>query len=632
MYQRLHIRKKSYKIGISNKVSVGMKKSGLKIFGGVVALWLLTVPFLWQQTYAAEPETIRGMYPYYAFFEDPDHPWTSVWDALDATDSYEYSDQFFAEASPGIHERLRVMSYALALAGFENKADGYPYDDAEPANPKLRKLLGELGFADYKAWDESSEDSGHSMGTSIAHKTIAYETDAGGTEAKELIVVAPRNYNYMTEWLSNFNVGETGDHAGFSESAGLVLDRIDEYIGEHSLTNYKIWIVGYSRGGAVVDLVAKRLNENIASYDMTADDLYAYTFGAPRASATEPGYTNIHDVKDGNDLLLGYLFPEAWGLHNTGIYEEIHAPDLEIGTYAINTSDLADSSRVMNLLASNSGTITEFGTVNAKDFVDEWLEFIISHGLTREYFDTTIKPPLSQLMQIYQRRTLDKQSEFTGFISDTSSSSGLLYHIAMNAVGDMMSGKYEGSTLEEVLEHFPPYLDIVAILQGTATPTEVAELADYLKTYMGSYTDYGESPAVTEDEFLAVKSALPELLKAIGPLLVADAEHTVATKGANASLYYITTVVSNFTPLVYGHTPESIMPILKSYVVEPEDDPAEEAESLDELGVPNTGEMGGAEGLKPDSKTAEAVNTMAVVVTLFTALVIVMVGAIKLRR
>ena len=26
----------------------------------------------------------------------------------------------------------------------------------------------------------------------------------------------------MTEWLSNFNVGASGDHAGFSESAGYI--------------------------------------------------------------------------------------------------------------------------------------------------------------------------------------------------------------------------------------------------------------------------------------------------------------------------------------------------------------------------------------------------------------------------
>ena len=112
---------------------------------------------------------------------------------------------------------------------------------------------------------------------------------------------------------------------------------------------------------------------------------------------------------------------------------------------------------------------------------------------------------------------------------------------------------------------------------------------------------------------------------------MADAEHTVATKDANASLYYITTVVSNFTSLVYGHTPESIMPILKSYAVEPEDAPAEEAEGLDELGVPNTGEMGSTEGLEPDSKATEAMN-IGVAVILFTVLTIAAVGAIKLRR
>ena len=57
----------------------------------------------------------------------------------------------------------------------------------------------------------------------------------------------------MTEWLSNFNVGTSGDHAGFSESAGYIKDRLDEYIYANYLSDYKIWMVGYSRGGAVVD-------------------------------------------------------------------------------------------------------------------------------------------------------------------------------------------------------------------------------------------------------------------------------------------------------------------------------------------------------------------------------------------
>ena len=196
-------------------------------------------------------------YPYYAFIENPEHPWQTPYDALDATDTIEYSDDFFSEPSPGDHPELRAMSYALALAGFENQADGYPFDPSDP-NPKLKGLLNQLGFSDYQSWDATSDENGHSMGTTIAHKTLS--------SGKELVVIAPRNYNYMTEWLSNFNVGIFGDHAGFSESASLVKERFDQYLASHNLEDYKLWVVGYSRGGAVIDLFAKTINENIANY------------------------------------------------------------------------------------------------------------------------------------------------------------------------------------------------------------------------------------------------------------------------------------------------------------------------------------------------------------------------------
>ena len=88
-----------------------------------------------------------------------------------------------------------------------------------------------------------------------------------------------------------------------------------------------------------MDLVAKNINANIANYQLNPDDFYAYTFGAPRASLTATQYSNIHDVKDGNDLLLGYMFPELWGFHNTGTYEEIHPADLTITTSMVDISD-----------------------------------------------------------------------------------------------------------------------------------------------------------------------------------------------------------------------------------------------------------------------------------------------------
>ena len=116
-------------------------------------------------------DTIKAIYPYYAFIENPDDPWETVWDALDSTDTIDYSDSYFDLPSPGDHPELRAVSYALALAGFENEADGYPSDDPTP-NLKLITFLDQLGFSHYRSWDISSEEDGHSMGTTIARKIL----------------------------------------------------------------------------------------------------------------------------------------------------------------------------------------------------------------------------------------------------------------------------------------------------------------------------------------------------------------------------------------------------------------------------------------------------------------------------
>lgn len=511
---------------------------------------------------ATTVENITATYPYYAFIEDSENPWESVYDALDATDTIEYSDEYFDVASPGDHPELRAVSYALALAGYENQADGYP-SDSSTTNPKLIDFLDQLGFSDYQIWDESSEGDGHSFGTTIGHKTFE--------SGQELIVVAPRNYNYMTEWLSNFNVGTSGDHAGFSESAGFLVDRFDQYLSERDFSDYKVWVVGYSRGGAVVDLFAKTINENLDNYELSSDNFYVYTFGAPRASVTEPQYSNIHDVKDGNDLLLGYVFPELWGFYNTGVYEEIHPADLEITTSMIDISDLADSSRAMNLLSSNEGVTEKVGTMNGRDFMDKWMEFVTESGLTREYFDTEVKPPLSAIMKAYQLRTLDTQSNLLNFIKSTDA--GLAGRVAGNAFMDLMTGGY-GTDMEEALDNFPPYQDLVKILRGTATETDVEDFLTHLTNYMGEYGDYGDLSGtdleITEEEFGIIKENLPKLIKALSPIIIADATYTQNTFGEDYSLYYTYSLVDNASKLVTGHIPESIMPILKSLIPEEE--------------------------------------------------------------
>ena len=543
-----------------------------------ICLAIIASQSITPSAFASSFNTTTLTYPYYAFVEDPEHPWSSVWDALDATDTIEYSDEFFDDPSPGDHPELRALSYALALAGYENQADGYPYDDDLPAYSKLKNLLDQMGFSDYQSWDASSENEGHSMGTTIGHKSLA--------SGQELIVVAPRNYNYMTEWLSNFNVGSDGDHAGFTESASFVIEHLNEYLSTRDFSNYKLWMVGYSRGGAVIDLAAKAINKNIANYSLSANDFYTYTFGAPRASLEETGYTNVHDVKDGNDLLLGYLFPEAWGFYNTGAYEEIHPADLTITASIIDISDLIDSTAAMNVLASNNSLTQDVGTINGKDFMDNWLQFVIENGLTREYFRENIEPPLSKLMQAYQLRTIDKQSDFTDFIKDTNR--GLPGMIAGNAFIDLMSGGYES------LDDFPPYQDLIKILKGTADDADVDDLLTHLVDYAGEYSDYaerfGEEPKVTEAEFNIIKTNAPLLIKAISPLIIADARYTQDTFGEKYSLYFGYTLVNSAESLVIGHIPESIMPILKSLIpIDPPDDPTDPDDP--EIPIPDTGRV-----------------------------------------
>lgn len=527
--------------------------------------------------FATSLDEITVTYPYYGFVEDPEKPWASVYDALDETGEVQYSDAFFNEPSPGDHAKLRAASYALALAGFENQADGYPSDPTKP-NPKLYKMLDQMGFSDKSSWDISSEENGHSMGLTISHKTLA--------NGQELIVLTPRNYNYMTEWLSNFNVGTSGDHAGFSEAANLITDRLNQYLSNHNFKNYKLWAVGYSRGGAVIDLFARNINNNISSYSMSPDDFYVYTFGAPRASTTKNGYTNIHEVKDGNDLLLGYLFPESWGFYNAGSYEEIHPADVEVDMSLVDISSLADNSKAPGLLASNEAITKDIGKMNGKDFMDEWLQFVTKNGLTRAYFDAEVKPPLSALMQQYQLRTLDKQGEFTDFLKNTDN--GLAAMVAGRAFMDLITGPYIGETIEEKLANFPPYQDLVKILRGTAVAADIDEFITYLTGYMGEYADYraafGAEPKVTAEEFGVIKDSLPKLLKALAPILVADAKYTQATYGDKYSLFYTYTLVANAENLVVGHIPESIMPILKSLISE--DEP-------DSPNVPNAGYAGG---------------------------------------
>ena len=194
--------------------------------------------------------------------------------------------------------------------------------------------------------------------------------------------------------------------------------------------------------------------------------------------------------------------------------------------------------------------------------------------------------------------------------------------VAGNALMDLMMGGY-GSDIEESLANFPVYQDLVKILKGTATDADVDELLAKLTTYMGNYSDYetmfGETPSITEDEFNVIKTNLPELVKALAPILIADAKYTQESFGEDYTLYYTYSIGKNAENLVIGHIPESIMPILKSLIPSDETDDEEE----DFIGVPNSG--ANTHIIQSEISTNQTSYVCRFTITLFAGIIIFIV-------
>ncbi len=231
-----------------------------------------------------------------------------------------YSDDYFAGDSSVYDPQLATMSLCFSYTTWpRSDASGAKWLDETgtvnaATNSKAQNaydlLITELGFENFRLNDfwkaAPTEDS---IGAVAASKKLSGAT---------LIALGVRGGGYGKEWASNFTVGLTGDHQGFSEGADHVLSFLRSYIAEQKITGpVKLWLVGYSRGGCVANLVAGRLNQGF-DLGVTLADLYAYTFEAPQGALLESlqgDHSNIHNVRNAADL-LPLMAPESWGFGN----------------------------------------------------------------------------------------------------------------------------------------------------------------------------------------------------------------------------------------------------------------------------------------------------------------------------
>ncbi|MBQ2891256.1 MAG: lipase family protein [Clostridia bacterium] len=228
----------------------------------------------------------------------------------------EYSDDFFIQEATRYNHPLAQSSVSLASAAFSSKeADAFWGDDGKVDRDKnIVELCQKLGFSNIKTYnyDKSLNDKTDKVAFTFAEKNINIDK-----EDYLLVAVVIRGGVYGNEWVSNFNLGDGETHKGFLASAKEVTTELSEYLDDKP-EKTKLWICGFSRGGAVANIVASQIGDRGT---IDRKNIYAYTFASPRVttlnSAKDKKYNYIYNVVSENDL-VPLVVPYSWGYQRFG--------------------------------------------------------------------------------------------------------------------------------------------------------------------------------------------------------------------------------------------------------------------------------------------------------------------------
>ena len=301
--------------------------------------------------------------PVFVFAESDSFNFYDVYDINPSSGTYFYSDMYFKEKSTSYNSHLSTNSLAFALTTFNNTCDF------------TRNVLSDNNFTNIDC--DEIKPSKDTIGSVISSKKI---------DDFYLISVVIKSGRYEKEWESNFNSGVNGDIEGFKKASEKVLDRIKKYIEKNNLSNYKIWITGYSRGASVANLVGKYINEG-NDLNIKEEDLFVYTFESAKASSSDKKYNNIYNIVNNNDLVTK-LYPDSFKMYNSGtiidITKEKKIMLKRINIMKANVSDYKE----VNLDSYLSDLISSlFKNIEREEYNDKYKNLFIK--VMDNYFDDT---------------------------------------------------------------------------------------------------------------------------------------------------------------------------------------------------------------------------------------------------
>ncbi len=364
-----------------------------------------------------------------------------------------YSDEIFFKDSNVYHHFLAKQSIGLALTSFN--IDGDYKDEEDTSLGTLFDYLLETGFDDFRIDDYYKETSEYTVGSVIANKKISKNG-----ESYTLFVVAIRGGNYKNEWQSNLNVDSGYRHEGFDSAATLVTDRVLSYITQANKPGkYKVWITGFSRAGAIANLVAANLNTTLL---FNKDSVYAYTFAAPEVVWGETDtekYSNIFNIMNASDFIPQFV-PMQWGYTHYGTNKFITGSEFD--------SKHASKYKLVQDSLKKQGITTNYNpnfNLRVRLFYGIFLELCPNEFVFTEYIQPLFlsilgDKSLNNVIHLFRNSFLEWQTDEPGLLEYKSHvldyAINFLPHLLLK--DDYMSG-YDNNLSSPLLqlahEHFP---------------------------------------------------------------------------------------------------------------------------------------------------------------------------------
>lgn len=254
-----------------------------------------------------------------------------------------FDEAYFNQSSSSYNHDLARLSLGMCLAAVtheEENSSGKLSLVTKTGDEYIREFMENIGCTDFHSVKFDNNES--------TDDTCAYAYGLKHLESSDtyLIPVAIRGFGYANrigdgEWVSNFHVTEAGYNqyaAGFKISANKVYDDLVAFVDSVKAqgidaSRIKIWVSGYSRAGAIANLVGANLNSGSKTSSsggtpiVPRSNIFVYTFATPntvkKLSAVE--YTNVFNIVSEMDIvprvpLNGWDFTR----HGTTLYIPMH--------------------------------------------------------------------------------------------------------------------------------------------------------------------------------------------------------------------------------------------------------------------------------------------------------------------